>query len=360
MIVPHPTSHLFGDCCTATAAFPHHTTMSELRAFCYTAMLACARTGNIVVLEVRPLCSHILCASCCATHTFRWSHSRVLSQEAAYCDTQARVPCPQESPSHRSQTGCAPCAGRQRGRPSSPHHERQRPPLHLDPPRDVQVRRSLPLRIARSVCRAPMCRLRLSSHYSRMFSMKTAAGVPLFETMQISLICQDCLAGDHPERYGVAQHQPLRSLYNLCDCTQVHAQASRVRWFYASNAFAALMVVPLQLSMAHSDGPSAISFGTRSRWPRIASSMLMCACCRRMPRWLSSAKLEVIKGFARVPNAPSARACPALTTGMLPLDAALLADDPALLMRACARFAPCIPSCAMACKARCALPIVHR
>ena len=42
--------------------------------------------------------------------------------------------------------------------------------------------------------------LESSNHYSRMFTLKTPTGQPLFETFQVSLICDKCLAGDHPEK----------------------------------------------------------------------------------------------------------------------------------------------------------------
>lgn len=42
--------------------------------------------------------------------------------------------------------------------------------------------------------------LESSNHYSRMFTLKTPTGQPLFETFQVSLICDKCLASDHPEK----------------------------------------------------------------------------------------------------------------------------------------------------------------
>jgi hypothetical protein len=42
--------------------------------------------------------------------------------------------------------------------------------------------------------------LESSNHYSRMFTLTTPNGQPLFETMQISLVCDACLASDHPEK----------------------------------------------------------------------------------------------------------------------------------------------------------------
>ena len=42
--------------------------------------------------------------------------------------------------------------------------------------------------------------LETSNHYSRMFTLKTPNGKPLFETMQISLVCAECLRTPNPER----------------------------------------------------------------------------------------------------------------------------------------------------------------
>lgn len=110
--------------------------------------------------------------------------------------------------------------------------------------------------------------------YSRMFTLKTPTGQPLFETFQVSLICgalldhspntpatlltasdlraDKCLASDHPER-----------------CTHRAAE---------------------------------------------------------VPRWISNAKMETIKTLLVRPSPPSARRT-------LTLVARLQADDPALLMR---------------------------
>ncbi len=41
--------------------------------------------------------------------------------------------------------------------------------------------------------------LESGNHYSRMFELKDPLGEPLFETIQISLVCDDCLKTDHPE-----------------------------------------------------------------------------------------------------------------------------------------------------------------
>lgn len=38
------------------------------------------------------------------------------------------------------------------------------------------------------------------NHYSRMFSLENDDGTPLFEQIQISLVCDKCMATDHPER----------------------------------------------------------------------------------------------------------------------------------------------------------------
>ena len=37
------------------------------------------------------------------------------------------------------------------------------------------------------------------NHYSRMFALKHEDGTPVFETISITLVCDTCLAGDHPE-----------------------------------------------------------------------------------------------------------------------------------------------------------------
>ena len=39
--------------------------------------------------------------------------------------------------------------------------------------------------------------LESGNHYSRMFELKDPLGEPLFETIQISLVCDDCLKTDH-------------------------------------------------------------------------------------------------------------------------------------------------------------------
>ena len=36
--------------------------------------------------------------------------------------------------------------------------------------------------------------------YSEMFSMCTPDGQPLFHTLEVSLVCEDCKKTDHPER----------------------------------------------------------------------------------------------------------------------------------------------------------------
>ena len=57
--------------------------------------------------------------------------------------------------------------------------------------------------------------------------LKDAIGEPLFETIQISLVCDDCLKTDHPELYA-APLNPVKhraSLTMLFHCSQVHAQA---------------------------------------------------------------------------------------------------------------------------------------
>ena len=42
--------------------------------------------------------------------------------------------------------------------------------------------------------------LESGNHYSRMFELKDGhTGEPLFETIQISLVCDDCMKTDHPE-----------------------------------------------------------------------------------------------------------------------------------------------------------------
>lgn len=42
--------------------------------------------------------------------------------------------------------------------------------------------------------------LESGNHYSRMFSMTDDHGRPVFETMSITLVCDDCMKTDHPER----------------------------------------------------------------------------------------------------------------------------------------------------------------
>ena len=41
--------------------------------------------------------------------------------------------------------------------------------------------------------------LESGNHYSRMFELKGPTGEQLFETIQISLVCDDCMKTDHPE-----------------------------------------------------------------------------------------------------------------------------------------------------------------
>ena len=36
--------------------------------------------------------------------------------------------------------------------------------------------------------------------YSEMFNMKLPNGEGLFNTLEVKLACDECLAGDHPER----------------------------------------------------------------------------------------------------------------------------------------------------------------
>jgi len=38
------------------------------------------------------------------------------------------------------------------------------------------------------------------NHYTRMFNLENDDGTPLFEQIQISLVCAKCLASDHPEK----------------------------------------------------------------------------------------------------------------------------------------------------------------
>lgn len=44
-----------------------------------------------------------------------------------------------------------------------------------------------------------------NNHYSRLFEIEDAAGNKMFETMQISLVCDECLKTDHPERSAIPQ-----------------------------------------------------------------------------------------------------------------------------------------------------------
>lgn len=39
-----------------------------------------------------------------------------------------------------------------------------------------------------------------NNHYSRLFEIEDASGNKMFETMQITLVCDECLKTDHPER----------------------------------------------------------------------------------------------------------------------------------------------------------------
>ena len=41
--------------------------------------------------------------------------------------------------------------------------------------------------------------LESGNHYSRMFELKDQLGEPLFETISITLVCDDCMKTDHPE-----------------------------------------------------------------------------------------------------------------------------------------------------------------
>jgi hypothetical protein len=42
--------------------------------------------------------------------------------------------------------------------------------------------------------------LESSNHYSKMFELKDKNGKPLFETQQISLVCEECMKTDTPEK----------------------------------------------------------------------------------------------------------------------------------------------------------------
>lgn len=44
------------------------------------------------------------------------------------------------------------------------------------------------------------------NHYSRMFDLTTASGKKVFETIQLSLVCDECAKTDHPERCTHKQH----------------------------------------------------------------------------------------------------------------------------------------------------------
>lgn len=41
--------------------------------------------------------------------------------------------------------------------------------------------------------------------YSKMFAMQDATGKPLFESISITLVCDDCLKTDEPEKYDRTQ-----------------------------------------------------------------------------------------------------------------------------------------------------------
>lgn len=50
------------------------------------------------------------------------------------------------------------------------------------------------------------------NHYSRMFQMRQADGSPVFETIQISLVCDRCLQSDAPEQCTHKQSEMPRWL----------------------------------------------------------------------------------------------------------------------------------------------------
>lgn len=50
------------------------------------------------------------------------------------------------------------------------------------------------------------------NHYSRMFQMRQADGSPVFETIQISLVCDNCLKSDAPEQCTHKQSEMPRWL----------------------------------------------------------------------------------------------------------------------------------------------------
>ena len=46
-----------------------------------------------------------------------------------------------------------------------------------------------------------------SNHYSKMFELKDALGRQLFETIAITLVCDECMKTDAPEKYArLTQH----------------------------------------------------------------------------------------------------------------------------------------------------------
>lgn len=54
--------------------------------------------------------------------------------------------------------------------------------------------------------------LESTNHYSRFFQMKKPGGEPLFNCIQFSLVCSECMKTDHPERCTHKLHELPRWL----------------------------------------------------------------------------------------------------------------------------------------------------
>ena len=71
------------------------------------------------------------------------------------------------------------------------------------------------------------------NHYSKMFELRDELGKPLFETISISLVCDDCMKTEHPEAY-VGIFNPrikaarLTKPFRVRRCT--HKLAEMPRW----------------------------------------------------------------------------------------------------------------------------------
>ena len=104
----------------------------------------------------------------------------------------------------------------------------------------------------------------------RLACTQDQLGEPLFETISITLVCDDCMQTDHPEKYA----------------------RSRVSCPFQNPSLP--LTVPSLAAVRTSSPRCALPDPTSP-----ATTFLTLLLPSQMPRWLSSAKMEVVKSLLR-------------------------------------------------------------